>query len=111
MAGKSATADEQMDLIDVDDPKLKPVKKQITEYEKLKEENKVQHSADRVAEKEKRKKVFAAIQAAGINPDADGVYRFRMDGKVWEFSQEAQLRIKKRNAPRDDNPDPDDDDE
>lgn len=108
MARGAAAPEEQLELIDVDGPELKPVKKQITEYEKLTEENKVQHSADRQAERDKRKKVFAAIEAAGIKPDAEGVYRFLMGGHVWEFSQEAQLKIKKKNAPRE--PKSDDDD-
>lgn len=93
--------DEQLELIDVDDPKYKAVKKQIVEYESLKQENSEQTSANNVAEKTKRKKVLEAVLAANITPDSDGVYHLRINGKIYDISQESQLRIKKHKAPKD----------
>ena len=92
---------EQLELIDVKDPKYKAVCKQITEYEALKTENQEQHSANMAAEKAKRKKVFEAVEACGIKPDADGVYHVPVDGKIYDISQDAQLKIKKHSAPKD----------
>lgn len=96
--------DEQLELIDVKDPKYKAVCKQITEYEELKQENKEQHSADREAERAKRKKVFEAVEAAGIKPDKEGVYHVPMDGKIYDFFQDSQLKVKSHKAPKDEEP-------
>lgn len=97
----------QMELIDVDDPKLKDIKREITGYDKMLTANKEQHAADRKAEKAKRAKVLEAIVAAGVKPDADGTYHLCFGGKQWDISQEAQLKIKKHNVK---DGDPDDDD-
>ena len=87
--------DEQMTLIDVDTPEMKEVKKELTQYEKLKMENAEQHAADREAEKDKRLRVLAAIEASGATPNADGEYHFRVGDKEWVISQDSQLKIKK----------------
>jgi len=60
-----------------------------------------QHAADRTAEKAKRGKVFDAVTGAGIKPDAEGVYHLTVNGKVYDISQDSQLKIKKHNAPKD----------
>ena len=90
---------EQLELIDVDDPKLKDVKKELLAYDKLKEANKEQGSAGREAEKSKRQKVLAAIIEAGVKPDAEGVYHLTFAGKQWDIRQDNQLKIKKHKAP------------
>ena len=99
-----AKNDVQLDLIDVDDPKFKAVRKQITEYEALKQENKEQHQANTAAEKAKRTKVFEAITGSDLKPDADGVYHFLFSGVEWTVSQDSQLKIHKRKAPQDEAP-------
>lgn len=103
MARGAVAQEEQLELIDVDDPKFKAVKKQILEYEKLKDENREQGSANRTAERNKRTKVFEAVMGAELKPDSNGVYRVMLGGKVYEISQDSQLKIKKHNAPKDDN--------
>lgn len=95
-----AVSEEQLELIDVDDPKFKTVKKQIIEYEKLKEENREQGAANRTAERNKRAKVFEAVMGANLKPDANGVYHISLGGKVYDISQDSQLKIKKHNAPK-----------
>jgi hypothetical protein len=89
----------QLELIEVDDPAYKDVKRELIGYEKLVLEAKEQHAADKKAEEAKRKKVLAAIVAANIKPDAEGVYHLTFGGKQWSISQESQLKIKHKKAP------------
>lgn len=93
---------EQLELIDVDDPKLKVVKKHILEYEALQADNREQGSANRVAEKTKRAKVLEAVTSANLKPDSNGVYHITCNGKVYDISQESQLKIKKHALPKND---------
>ena len=102
---------EQLELIDVDDPKLKGVKKELGEYDDLLTENREEASAGRDAERAKRKKVLEKVLSAGLKPDADGVYHLRFGSRVWDISQEAQLKIKKSKAPKEEAPETDDDGE
>lgn len=99
---KEDTAGEQLELIDVDDPNLKEVKREILGYDKLLTANREQHASDREAEKRKREKVLAAIEATGIQPEADGSYHMVLDGKEWVLFQDSQLKIKKHKAPKTD---------
>ena len=99
----------QMELIDVDDPMLKGVKKSIMGYEKFKAEKKERSAADRQVEEKKRKEVLSEIQAAGLKPDALGTYHISLGGKEWLISQEAELKIHKR-ALKDGEPDEGDED-
>ncbi len=84
----------QLDLIE-DSPEMKAVKRQLKEYDKLKLSNKEQHSANTEALTKKRDKVFEAVKAAGIEPDAEGAYTVIFDSTEWTFRQDAQLKIKK----------------
>jgi hypothetical protein len=86
---------EQLALIDVEDPKLKVVKKELKEYDKMMSDNREQHSADRVAERTKRKRVLDAVVKSDVKPDSEGVYHLRFDGRVWDICQDSQLKIKK----------------
>jgi hypothetical protein len=101
---------EQLELIDVDDPQFKALKKQIGEYDRLVSDNREQASANRTREKDKRVKVLEAVKAADLTPDANGVYHIKFGGKVWDISQEAQLRIKKH-AAKEETPDADEGDD
>ena len=102
--------DTQLQLIDVDDPKLADVKRELKAYDNILAENREQGAANRQAEKAKRARVLEKVEAAKLKPGPDGVYRLTLDGKTWEISQEAQLKIKKHAAPKeeseDDEPDP-----
>ncbi len=101
---------EQLTLIETDTPAIKAVKKQIKEYEKLQEENREQHAADRMALKAKRTKVFEAVEAAGFTPDAEGHYHIPFDGKDWTISQDSELKIKKKAIKGESSDDGDDED-
>jgi hypothetical protein len=85
----------QLELIDVDDPALKDTKRALVAYDKLLTEKKESAAAYREKEEASRDKVLTAIQAAGVSPDANGIYHLSFGGKQWDISQEAQLRIKK----------------
>ena len=95
-----AKSTDQMELMDVDDPKIKPIKKEIIEYEAMLDENRLQHAADREAEQKKRSKILEKLEAANIKPERDGVYRIPVDDYIWEISQEAQLKINRKKRPK-----------
>lgn len=94
---------EQLDLIDVDGPKMRAVKKQIVEYEALKDENAETAQANHQAEKAKRTKVLEEVKSADIAPDSEGAYHLVLDGRVYTLRQEAQLKITKKKAPPSEN--------
>ena len=94
---RNETVEGQLTLIDVDDPALKETKRALLAYDKLLTEKTESAAAYREKEEESRAKVLAAIQSAGVSPDANGVYHLSFGGKQWDISQEAQLRIKKHN--------------
>ena len=98
------TVEGQLELIDVDDPALKDTKRALMAYDKLLTEKKESAAAYREKEEASRDKVLSAITAAGVSPDASGVYHLSFGGKQWDISQEAQLRIKKHSI-KDGDPD------
>jgi hypothetical protein len=88
----------QLELIDVDDPKYKEVKRELLAYDTLKIANQEEGAARRKGLKDKKKKVIAAIVATGEQPDSAGTYHFLLAGKQWDISQPSELKIKKHNA-------------
>ena len=97
MAKKEEVAG-QLELIDVDDPKYKEVKRRLLAYDKWDVANKEEGADRRKDGKKKKDEVIEAIVATGDQPDANGTYHFLLAGKQWDISQPAQLKIKKHNA-------------
>ena len=96
---KDEQVEGQMELIDVDDPKFKDVKRELKGYETMVENHREQHSADKKAEEAKKAKVLSALHETGIQPDAEGAYHVILGGKEYVISQPSQLKITKRKAP------------
>ncbi len=88
---KAAVVDEQLDLIDVDHPQAKPLKRAIRAYNKLHEEK----LAAGASMDEQRTKILDIVKGMGVEPDADGVICFKMNGTSIRIAQgKSQLRIK-----------------
>jgi hypothetical protein len=96
--------DTQLELIDIDSPEFKKLKKIIKDYEGLKVRKKDKIKELNEAEKSARGHVLEAVIAAGVKPDADGAYHVSLDGKVYDLCQDSQLKIKKHDAPKDESP-------
>ncbi len=91
---------EQADLIDVDPPNVKAIKKIARAYKA-----KVRERAEALAEeKELKSKILAEINAAGIVPDSSGVVKYEVDGMVITKRPQRELlkiKFKKERKARD----------
>ena len=79
---KRTTDDEQQELIDVQPENNKELLRAGRAYNKLRDTHASERDSFRKKELAALEKFLAAIKEAGVNPRADGSYRFTADGEL-----------------------------